>query len=65
MQNTLARSATKAPKNEKLSFTKQKERLPTLREKRLFVISKTRFLLRAWRGKPEKAIETNRNGSLL
>jgi hypothetical protein len=56
-KNPLARSATKAPKKKKLSFAGEKEQLPTLREKRLFNLAKTRFLTRDWRGKPEKAAE--------
>ena len=62
-KNPLARSATKAPKKKKLSFAGEKELLPTLREKLLFRLAKTSFLLRAWREKPEKAsklIETDR-----
>ena len=56
---------TDSEKEKKLSFAREKERIPTLREKLLFNLAKTRFLTRAWRGKPEKAAETNRNGSLL
>jgi hypothetical protein len=63
-KNKLARSEPKAPKVKKNSFAGEKEQLPTLREKLLFTQAKLVFLTRAWRGKPEEASKTNRNGSL-